>query len=140
VVTPVQFRKKGAPHVEPYVFFLPLFEPAPTGRSAGILARDIAPARAGFENPENAFEHAAIVSPRPAATFVFGEQRRDALPLFLREKWLWHPQLFTKLRAKYKVKITGKRLMKPLLVPVSVPSGKKFRLNEERARRVRNAS
>jgi hypothetical protein len=110
VAAPVQFGKERAPDLEPHLFFFPLLEPAPAGRSTGILARKIAPARAGFEHPENALERATIVGPRPAATLIFWEQWRDALPLFLREKWLWHPQLFTKLRAKYKVKITGKSL------------------------------
>jgi hypothetical protein len=106
----VQFRNERAPHVEPHVFFFPLLEPAPTGRSAGIFAREIAPARAGFEHPENAFEHAPMVGPRTATTFVFGEQWRDAPPLFLREKWLWHPQLFTNKTPSYQPKITQNHL------------------------------
>jgi hypothetical protein len=87
-----------------------MFEPTPASGRAGIFARQVTPARAGFEHPENAFEHAAVLGPGPSATFIFGEQRRDALPLFLRKKWLWHPQLFTKLRAKYQIKITEKDL------------------------------
>jgi hypothetical protein len=109
VAAPVQFAKERAPDIEPHVFFFPLLESAPASRSTGILTRKIAPACAGFEHPENAFEHAAIVGPRPTATFASWKQQRDALPLFLRKKWLWHPQLFTKLRAKYKVKITKEK-------------------------------
>ena len=79
----VQFAKERAPDLEPHVFFVPLLEPPPTGRSAGIFAREIAPARAGLEHPENAFEHAPIVGPRTTATFMFWQERRDALPLFI---------------------------------------------------------
>jgi len=110
VATLVQFGYKGAPHVKPHVFFFPLLESPPTGRGAGIFPRQVAPARTGFENPEDAFEHPAVVAPGPTATLILGEQRGDAPPLFVGEKKFCHPQLFTNNRAKYKVKITPKNL------------------------------
>lgn len=101
----IQFRKERAPDLEPHVFFFPLFEPPPAGGGTGIFAREIAPACAGFEHPENTFEHAAIIGPRPAATFMFWEQQRQALPLFVTEKWFCHPQLFTKKTSSYQAKM-----------------------------------
>ena len=106
----IQLVEEGAPHLEPHVFFLPRLEASPAGRGAGVLAREIAPAGPGLEHPENAFEHAAVVGPRPPATLMFWEQRRDALPLLLGEKWFCHPQFFTKKTSSYQAKMAQNHL------------------------------
>jgi hypothetical protein len=102
----VQLRDEGAPQFEPHALFLPIAQTPPAGGSTGILGRQIAPAGAAPEHPENAFEHGAVVRPGPSAAFVFGQERSNAFPLLFGKKRLWHPQLFTKTNASYQQKIT----------------------------------
>src|SRR6185312_16289859 len=97
--------------------FLPLPQSSPARAGTGIFFGQVPPPRAGLENPQNAFEHAPVLRPRPTTTAFLGQKRFHPGPLLVRQECFLHPQFFTKSFAKYQYKITYSfGLMKPLLV------------------------
>jgi hypothetical protein len=101
----IQFREEFPPDFKPDSILLPQAQTPPARAGTGIFVGQVLPARARPENPKNAFEHAAIVGPRPAFADVLGEERFDVRPLFVGQKYISHPQLFTGKKAKSANKI-----------------------------------
>src|SRR5579863_886439 len=80
----VQLAQKRAPDIQPNALLLPVAQPPPAGRGMRILVRQVLPAGAAPQNPENPFQHPTVLDPRAATLAVlarFGEQGRDLLPL-----------------------------------------------------------
>src|SRR6266581_972774 len=80
----VQLAQKRAPAIQPNALLFPIPQPPPASRRMRIFLRQVLPAGARPQNPQNSFQHTAIVSPRAATLTVLerlGEQRRDFLPL-----------------------------------------------------------
>src|ERR1700726_2990524 len=66
--TPVQ--KRLAPLQ--YAPLLPVSQPPPARRGMWELLRQILPASPAAENPQNPFQHAAVLDPRTTALALFG--------------------------------------------------------------------
>src|SRR5271157_2956304 len=80
----VQFAQEGAPDVQPNALLLPVAQPPPARRGMRIFLRQILPASAAAQNPQNPFQHTTVVDPWATTLAVFGwlgEQGRDSLPL-----------------------------------------------------------
>jgi hypothetical protein len=80
--------------------------PAHAGTDANITGQ-IAPTRAGFEDPKNAFQHDAVVFGRTAAPtpFELGQKRFNLLPLFFGEQWFSHDHFLANRTLTYKFKV-----------------------------------
>jgi hypothetical protein len=63
----IQLAEKGPPERPPDVGRFPFGQAAPTGHAAGEALREIPPAGAGAQDPEDAFEARAILRPGPPA-------------------------------------------------------------------------
>jgi hypothetical protein len=63
----VELGDERTPQFEPDLLALPLGEAPPAGRGARVVLREIFPARAGAEDPEDPLEAAAVVGGRAAA-------------------------------------------------------------------------
>ena len=63
----VELGDERTPQVEPDLLALPLGEAPPAGRRARIVLREILPARAGAEDPEDPLEAGAVVNGWAAA-------------------------------------------------------------------------
>jgi hypothetical protein len=80
----VQLAQKRAPDVQPNALLFPVAQPPPAGRRMRIFLRQVLPASAAPQNPENPFQHSPVLDPRTATLMVlgrFGKQGRDLLPL-----------------------------------------------------------
>src|SRR5882672_8318723 len=80
----VQFRQKCAPNGEPDPLLFPVSKPSPARGGRREFVRQILPASAAAQNPQNPFENFAILGSRPATVpgiARFRQQRSDLLPL-----------------------------------------------------------
>src|SRR5713226_6293928 len=80
----VQFAQKRAPDFQPNALLLPIPQPPPAGRRMRIFLRQVLPAGPTPQNPENPFQHTAVLDPRAATAAIlarFRKQGRDFLPL-----------------------------------------------------------
>jgi len=83
------------PDFKPGAILLPQTQTPPACAGTGVFVGQVLPTRAGSEDPEDAFQNEPIISPRPAVADAFRQQWRDLGPLFIGEKYVSHPQLFT---------------------------------------------
>jgi hypothetical protein len=83
------------PDFEPGPILFPKAQTPPARAGTGIFVGQVFPARASFEDPENPFQNQSIVGPRATVAFTLWKQRFDVRPLFIGEKHVSHPQLFT---------------------------------------------
>jgi hypothetical protein len=83
------------PNFKPSAILLPQTQTPPARAGTGIFVGQVLPTRTGPEYPEDAFQNEPIISPRPTLADAFRQQRRDLDPLFIGEKYVSHPQLFT---------------------------------------------
>ncbi|MBI4443177.1 MAG: ATP-binding protein [Acidobacteria bacterium] len=80
----VQFCEERAPDVQPHLLLLPISQPPPAGRGRRVFVRQVLPASAAAQHPQDSFQHVAVVGTRsPAARILAGsrQQRRDFFPL-----------------------------------------------------------
>src|SRR6266852_4442835 len=80
----VEFGQKRPPDIEPDTLLFPIAQSAPAGRWRGELFRQILPASAAAQNPQNAFEYLAVGGARPSAASPRTWTRKqgpDLLPL-----------------------------------------------------------
>src|SRR6266581_1844151 len=80
----VEFCQKRPPDIEPDTLLFPVAQSAPAGRWRGELFRQILPASAAAQNPQNAFEHLAVGGPRSSTASPRTWTRKqgpDLLPL-----------------------------------------------------------
>src|ERR1700675_3869722 len=83
VVKPAQ---KRPPDVQPNAPLLPISQPPPARRRMREFLRHVLPASPAPQNPQNPFQHTAVLNPGTTALAWFGrlgEQGRDLLPLRL---------------------------------------------------------
>src|SRR5713226_3112336 len=80
----VQLAQKRPPDVQPNAPLLPISQPPPARRRMREFLRQVLPASPAPQNPQNPFQHTAILNPGTTALALFGrlgEQGRDLLPL-----------------------------------------------------------
>src|SRR3989304_3665237 len=74
----VQISEKRPPDVQPNLLLLPVPQPPPAGRGRRGLVRQVLPASAAAQHPENPFQHLAVAGTRSPATRILpaaGQQR-----------------------------------------------------------------
>ena len=82
----VQLAQKRSPDVQPNAPLLPISQSPPAPRRMREFLRQVLPASPAPQNPQNPFQHPAVLDPRTTALALFGrlgEQGRDFLPLRL---------------------------------------------------------
>src|SRR6202166_949306 len=80
----VQLAQKRPPDVQPNAPLLPVSQPPPADRGMREFLRQVLPAGPAPQNPQNPFQHTAVLNPGTTALALFGrlgEQGRDLLPL-----------------------------------------------------------
>src|SRR5215831_18374446 len=80
----VQLAQKGPPDFQPDLLLLPVAQAPPAGGRRRKFLGQITPASAAAQNPQNAFQHFAVVLPGPSSLGTFGpfrEQGPDLFPL-----------------------------------------------------------
>src|SRR6202162_5644772 len=80
----VQLAQKPPPHVQPTAPLFPVSQSPPAGRGMREFLRQVLPASPAPENPQNPFQHTAVLDPRTTALALFGrlgEQGGDLVPL-----------------------------------------------------------
>ena len=80
----MQLAQKRAPDFQPNALLLSIPQKQPAGRRMRIFLRQVPPAGPAPHNPENPFQHTAVLDPQAAITAKlarFPEQERDFLPL-----------------------------------------------------------
>src|ERR1700680_1947388 len=80
----VQLAQERTPDRQPNALLVPVPQSSPARGRMWILFRQVLPASAAAENPQNPFQHPTVLDPRTATLAVpgwFGEQGRDFLPL-----------------------------------------------------------
>src|SRR2546427_6026237 len=85
----VQLAQKRAPDFQPNVLLLPIPQPPPVGRRMRIFLRQVLPAGSAPQNPENPFQHTAVLDPRAATLAMlarFWKQGSNFLPLHFRQQ------------------------------------------------------
>lgn len=90
----VELGDEGPPEIEPDLLALPLGEAPPAGRGARVLLRQVLPARAGAEDPEDPLETGSVVGVGSAALGAALSLRQvglDQSPLGIRQAL--HPKL-----------------------------------------------
>src|SRR5437867_9236528 len=74
----VQLAEKRAPDFQPDLLLLPVAQSPPAGGRRRKFLRYITPASAAAENPQNAFQHFAVV--RPSDVWAVSGARAGSLP------------------------------------------------------------
>src|SRR5258708_17042199 len=80
----VQLAQKRPPDVQPNAPLIPISQSPPAGRRMWEFLRQVLPASPAPQNPQNPFQHTAVLNPGTTALSLFrrlGEQGRDLLPL-----------------------------------------------------------
>src|SRR6266404_592705 len=78
----VQLTQERAPDFYPHLLLLPVAQSPPTGRRRGKLHRQITPASPAAQNPQDAFQHFAVVGRRSSALGAFPSFREQGPDLF----------------------------------------------------------
>jgi hypothetical protein len=84
----VEFLDQDGVDVLQHALAGPVAQSAPARTSRGEVDQHVPPARSAAQQPEDALQTLAVVRPAPApfgGTHMLGQQRRDALPLFIRQ-------------------------------------------------------
>src|SRR5258708_30404407 len=82
----VQFAQKRPPDVQPNAPLLPVSQPPPARRRVREFLRQVLPASPAPQNPQNPFQHTAVLDPRTTALAFLGrpvEQGLDLVSLLL---------------------------------------------------------
>ncbi|MEZ5387334.1 MAG: hypothetical protein R3F13_17630 [Prosthecobacter sp.] len=112
----IELAQKRTPDLQPDIIFFPPAQASPAGACRGLTRGQIAPARTGFEHPEDAFEDTPVISPGPTGTATLGQQRLNAPPLIITEECLVHCQPSTIQLQMYRIYCArSDELMKPVL-------------------------
>src|SRR5579863_6065928 len=78
----MQLAEKRPPDFQPNVLLLPIPQAPPASRQRGELFGQITPASSAAQNPQDAFQHVAIVLRGPSALRTFGSLREQGPDLF----------------------------------------------------------
>src|SRR3569832_2384778 len=91
----IQFGQELPPDFEPRPILFPKPQTPPAGARAGVSFGQVLPAGSGFEHPKDAFQNLLVVGPETTKTKTQKQQQNKEQPLFVREEYVSHPQLFT---------------------------------------------
>src|ERR1700690_1843855 len=71
----VEFAQKRPPDVQPNAPLFPVSQSPPAGRRMREFLRQILPASPAAQNPQNSFQHTAVLDPRTTALALLGRFR-----------------------------------------------------------------